>query len=57
MEDKVEYLLPMVGLNALSERMKASMLEVQNSIVSWPQLASAVTWEEVLRQIFREKFY
>lgn len=42
-EDKVEYLLPMVGLNALSERMKASMLEVQNSIVSWPQLASAVT--------------
>lgn len=43
MEDKVEYLLPMVGLNALSERMKASMLEVQNSIVSWPQLASAVT--------------
>lgn len=42
-EDKIEYLLPMVGLNAISERMKASMLEVQNSIVSWPQLASAVT--------------
>jgi len=42
-EDKIEYLLPMVGLNALSERMKASMLEVQNTIVSWPQLASAVT--------------
>jgi len=42
-DDKIEYLLPMVGLSALSERMKASMLEVQNSIVSWPQLASAVT--------------
>ncbi|OYU96224.1 MAG: hypothetical protein CFE21_07385 [Bacteroidetes bacterium B1(2017)] len=42
-EDKIEYLLPMVGLNSLSERMKASMIEVQSSIVSWPQLASAVT--------------
>lgn len=43
MEDKIEFLLPMVGLNALSERMKASMIEVQNSICSWPQLASSVT--------------
>jgi hypothetical protein len=42
-EDKIEFLLPMVGLNALSERMKASMIEIQNSIVSWPQLASSVT--------------
>ncbi|MCG9879185.1 MAG: ThiF family adenylyltransferase, partial [Bacteroidia bacterium] len=42
-EDKIEYLLPMVGLSSISERMKASMLEVQSSIVSWPQLASAVT--------------
>lgn len=41
-EQKIEYLLPMVGLNALSERMKASMIEVQSSIVSWPQLGSAV---------------
>jgi molybdopterin/thiamine biosynthesis adenylyltransferase len=42
-EDKITYLLPMVGLNALSERMKASMIEVQSSICSWPQLASSVT--------------
>lgn len=42
-EDKIEYLLPMVGLQSLSERMKASMIEVQSSINSWPQLASSVT--------------
>jgi molybdopterin/thiamine biosynthesis adenylyltransferase len=41
-EDKITYLLPMVGLNSLSERMKASMIEVQSSICSWPQLASSV---------------
>lgn len=41
-DEKVEYLLPMVGLNSISERMKASLIEVQNSISSWPQLASAV---------------
>lgn len=42
MDDKVEFLLPMVGLQTLSERAKASMIEVRNSISSWPQLASAV---------------
>jgi nitroreductase len=42
-EEKISYLMPMVGLQALSERMKASMIEVQSSINSWPQLASAVT--------------
>ncbi len=42
-EEKITYLMPMVGLQALSERMKASMIEVQSSISSWPQLASAVT--------------
>ncbi|MDP1728043.1 MAG: Rv1355c family protein [Bacteroidota bacterium] len=42
MEERIEILLPMVGLNSLSERVKASMIEVSNSISSWPQLASAV---------------
>lgn len=42
-EEKITYLMPMVGLQSLSERMKASMIEVQSSISSWPQLASAVT--------------
>ena len=41
-DEKVEYLLPMVGMNDISERMKASLIEVQNSISSWPQLASSV---------------
>ncbi|TCD01051.1 Rv1355c family protein [Pedobacter psychroterrae] len=42
-EDKVPYMLPMVGLHTMSERLKASMVEVGQSISTWPQLASAVT--------------
>lgn len=42
-EDKVPYMLPMVGLHTMSERLKASMVEVGQSITTWPQLASAVT--------------
>ncbi len=42
MDERMEILLPMVGLHSLSERVKASMIEVRNSISSWPQLASAV---------------
>ncbi len=41
-EDKIQYLLPMVGIDTISSRMKASLIEVQKSISSWPQLASDV---------------
>ncbi len=41
-EDKIQYLLPMVGVETISSRMKASLIEVQKSISSWPQLASDV---------------
>ncbi|MFY8020305.1 MAG: Rv1355c family protein [Bacteroidia bacterium] len=41
-EDKIQYLLPMVGIETISPRMKASLIEVQKSINSWPQLASDV---------------
>jgi len=41
-EDKLQYLLPMVGIDKISPQMKASMIEVQNSISTWPQLASSV---------------
>lgn len=39
---KVAIGLKMTGLDTLSPRMKASLLEVGQSISSWPQLASAV---------------
>ena len=42
-EEKIPYLLPMVGLETASDRLKASMVEVGQSITTWPQLASAVT--------------
>ncbi|RZM27865.1 MAG: Rv1355c family protein [Pedobacter sp.] len=42
-EEKIPYLLPMVGLETASARLKASMVEVGQSITTWPQLASAVT--------------
>lgn len=42
-EDKIPYLLDMVGLETSSIRLKASMLEIDQTINTWPQLASAVT--------------
>ena len=39
---KVEFGLKITGLETLSPRMKASLLEVGQSISSWPQLASGV---------------
>jgi molybdopterin/thiamine biosynthesis adenylyltransferase len=42
-EEKIPYVLPMLGLDTTSDRMKASMLEIEQTITTWPQLASAVT--------------
>lgn len=42
-EEKLPYLVKIVGLDTLSVRMKASMLEIQQTLTSWPQLASDVT--------------
>ncbi len=41
-EEKLPFVLPMLGLENLSPRMKASMLEIENTITTWPQLASSV---------------
>ncbi|WP_316820615.1 Rv1355c family protein [Pedobacter gandavensis] len=43
-EEKIPYILPIAGVETLSTRMKASMIEIQQTITSWPQLASAVTY-------------
>ncbi len=42
-EEKVPTLLKLVGAETLSVRAAASMLEVERSIRTWPQLGSAVT--------------
>ncbi|WP_051315956.1 Rv1355c family protein [Algoriphagus vanfongensis] len=41
-KQKVPMVLKITGEDTLSTRMKASLLEVTQSITSWPQLASAV---------------
>lgn len=41
-EEKVPYLLDIIGLDTLSLRIKASMLEIDQTINTWPQLASSV---------------
>ena len=43
MEEKLPYILPIVGIETMSTRLKASAVEVGQSISTWPQLASAVT--------------
>ena len=41
-EDKVPIVLQMLGVDNISVRAKASMIEVEQSINTWPQLASSV---------------
>lgn len=41
-EDKIPYMIDILGLDTSSTRLKASMLEIEQSINTWPQLASAV---------------
>jgi hypothetical protein len=41
-EQKIPYVLKMVGFETLSPRLKESMLEVGKTINTWPQLASSV---------------
>ena len=41
-EEKLPFLLAMVGYDRLSSRMKASLEEVGRSLVTWPQLSSNV---------------
>lgn len=43
-EEKIPYMLDIVGYETLSRRIKASMVEIGESIRSWPQLASAINY-------------
>jgi len=60
-EDKIPYMLAIVGADTISTRAKASMLEIGETISTWPQLASAVTLgggitADVVRRIFLDQF-
>ncbi len=41
-EEKIPYMLDVLGIDTCSTRLKASMLEIEQTITTWPQLASAV---------------
>jgi hypothetical protein len=61
-EDKIPYILKMVGAETISTRLKASMMEVQQSINTWPQLASSVVLggaitTDVCRRILLDQFH
>ncbi len=42
-EEKIPYMLDVLGIETSSVRLKASMVEMNQTINTWPQLASAVT--------------
>jgi molybdopterin/thiamine biosynthesis adenylyltransferase len=41
-EEKIPYMLDILGIDTCSDRLKASMIEIDQSIGTWPQLASSV---------------
>ncbi|MBK7945929.1 MAG: Rv1355c family protein [Flavobacteriales bacterium] len=41
-EEKLPFVVPIIGLDTMSTRMKASMLEIESTVGTWPQLASSV---------------
>jgi molybdopterin/thiamine biosynthesis adenylyltransferase len=42
-EEKIPYMLDVLGIETTSPRLKASMVEMHHTVATWPQLASAVT--------------
>ena len=61
-EQKIPYILKMVGADTMSARLKASMLEVRKTINTWPQLASSVALggaatTDICRRILLDQFH
>lgn len=61
-EDKIPIILKMLGAENVSLRGKASMVEVEQTINTWPQLASSVTLggavgADVCRRILLDQFH
>lgn len=60
-EEKLPYMMPIVGFESVSTRLKASALEIGETITTWPQLASAVTFgggltADVSRRILLDQY-
>ena len=60
-EEKIPYMLDILGLTSTSPRLRASMLEMQQTVSTWPQLGSAVTMgggitADVSRRILLNQF-
>lgn len=60
-EEKVPYMLPITGVETLSPRMKASVIELGQTISTWPQLATSVILGgalagDVIRRVFLGEF-
>ena len=60
-EEKIPYMLDIAGIKTASTRIKASMLEIEQTINTWPQLASAVAMgggvvADVTRRILLNQF-
>lgn len=60
-QEKVEYLVDIIGFENVSDAMKLSLQYMNKTIVGWPQLASAVTLggamvTDITRKIFLGKF-
>jgi len=60
-QEKVAYLVDIIGFENVSDAMKLSLQHMNKTIVGWPQLASAVTLggamvTDITRKIFLGKF-
>lgn len=61
-EEKVPYMLPISGVETLSARMKASVIELGTTVSAWPQLATSVVLGgalagDVVRRIALDQFH
>lgn len=61
-EEKIPFMLPIVGASTLSPRMKASMVEMGQTLSTWPQLATSVVLGgalagDVCRRILLDQFH
>ena len=61
-EEKIPYLISIHPPDTLSSKIKASMMEVEETVTTWPQLASSVTLggalaTDVCRRILLDQFH
>lgn len=61
-EEKIPFILSIVGINTISHRLRKSMVEVGKTISTWPQLASSVVLggglgADVCRRILLDEYH